>query len=97
MLIPIHKFTFGVRVIKPLRPLNKAAWDIADNPGYRPTPLGRGKELSTPVTCVFACNIVFICSFIMYDLVCNLALVFSDIAHDLVVLYLTRKTQIPET
>ena len=53
MLIPIHKFTFGVRVIKPLRPLNKAAWDIADNPGYRPTPLGRGKELSTPVSCSY--------------------------------------------
>jgi len=36
-----------------LRPLNKAAWDIADNPGYRPTPLGRGKELSTPVSCLY--------------------------------------------
>jgi len=36
-----------------LRPLDKAAWDIADNPGYRPTPLGRGKVLSTPVHCLY--------------------------------------------
>ena len=48
MLIPKLRLTFGVRVLKPLRPLGKAAWDTADNPGYRPTPLGRGKSVEYP-------------------------------------------------
>jgi len=33
----------------------------------------------------------------MYNLMCNLAFVFSDIAYTLVVLCLTKKTHIPKT
>ena len=96
MLIPIHKFTFGVCVIKPLRPLGKAAWDTADNPGYRPTPLGRGKRVEYPcklfVRVYLRTTLSLYVACFMYNIMCSLAFVFSDIAHNLIVLCLTRKT-----
>jgi len=71
MLIP--KLTFGVRVLKPLRPLGKAAWDIADNPGYRPTPLGRGKNVKYP--CRFFVRVDLRTT--LYNLMYILSFVFS--------------------
>jgi len=98
MLIPKHTLTFGVSVVKPLRPLGKAAWDIADNPGYRPTPLGRGKRVEYPyklfVRVDLRTTLSLYVAYFMYNIMCNLNFVFSNIVHNLVILCLTKEKHI---